>query len=56
MDDGAEERALQKGLLAHIQQFLVELGAGFAFVGQQYHLEVGGEDFFIDILFYHMKL
>ena len=45
----AEERALQKGLLAHIQQFLIELGAGFAFVGQQYPLEVGGEDFFIDL-------
>jgi predicted nuclease of restriction endonuclease-like (RecB) superfamily len=52
----AEERALQKGLLDHIQQFLVELGAGFAFVGQQYRLEVGGEDFFIDLLFYHLKL
>jgi predicted nuclease of restriction endonuclease-like (RecB) superfamily len=52
----AEERAFQKGLLAHIQQFLVELGAGFAFVGQQYHLEVGGEDFFIDLLIYHLKL
>ena len=52
----AEERALQKGLLEHIQQFLIELGAGFAFVGQQYRLEVGGEDFFIDLLFYHLKL
>jgi predicted nuclease of restriction endonuclease-like (RecB) superfamily len=52
----AEERALQRGLLQHIQQFLVELGAGFAFVGQQYRLEVGGEDFFIDLLFYHLKL
>ncbi len=49
----AEERALQKGLLEHIQQFLIELGAGFALVGQQYPLEVGGEDFFIDLLFYH---
>ena len=47
---------LQKGLLEHIQQFLIELGAGFAFVGQQYPLEVGGEDFFIDLLFYHLKL
>jgi predicted nuclease of restriction endonuclease-like (RecB) superfamily len=54
--DDAEERALQKGLLEHIQRFLVELGAGFAFVGQQYPLEVGGEDFFIDLLFYHLKL
>ena len=52
----AEERALQKGLLEHIHQFLIELGAGFAFVGQQYPLEVGGEDFFIDLLFYHLKL
>jgi predicted nuclease of restriction endonuclease-like (RecB) superfamily len=52
----AEERTFQKGLLEHIHQFLIELGAGFAFVGQQYHLEVGGEDFFIDLLFYHLKL
>jgi predicted nuclease of restriction endonuclease-like (RecB) superfamily len=52
----AEERALQKGLLEHIHQFLIELGAGFAFVGQQYRLDVGGEDFFIDLLFYHLKL
>jgi len=52
----AEERALQQGLLQHIQQFLIELGAGFAFVGQQYRLEIGGEDFYIDILFYHLKL
>ena len=42
--------------MQHIQQFLIELGAGFAFVGQQYRLEVGGEDFFIDLLFYHLKL
>ncbi len=54
--EDAEERALQKGLLEHIQQFLIELGAGFAFLGQQYPLEVGGEDFFIDLLFYHVKL
>jgi predicted nuclease of restriction endonuclease-like (RecB) superfamily len=52
----AEERALQKSLLEHIQHFLIELGAGFAFVGQQYPLEVGGEDFVIDLLFYHLKL
>jgi predicted nuclease of restriction endonuclease-like (RecB) superfamily len=42
--------------VAHIRQFLIELGAGFAFVGQQYRLEVGGEEFSIDLLFYHMKL
>ncbi len=54
--DDARERELQKGLLAHIRQFLLELGAGFAFVGENVHLEVGGEDFFIDLLFYHLKL
>ena len=54
--EDAEERTLQKGLLEHIHQFLIELGAGFAFVGQQYRLEVGGEEFYIDLLFYHLKL
>ena len=54
--EDAEERTLQRGLLQHIQQFLIELGAGFAFIGHQYQLEVGGEDFFIDLLFYHLKL
>ncbi|HWE38502.1 MAG TPA: PDDEXK nuclease domain-containing protein [Isosphaeraceae bacterium] len=54
--DEAEERAIQRGLLQHVRRFLVELGAGFAFVGQEYRLEVGGEDFFIDLLFYHLKL
>ncbi len=54
--EDAQERALEKGLLQHIQHFLIELGAGFAFVGQQYPLEVGGEDFFVDLLFYHLKL
>jgi predicted nuclease of restriction endonuclease-like (RecB) superfamily len=56
IDGDAEERALEEGLLAHIQKFLVELGAGFAFVGRQVRLDVGGEDFFIDLLFYHLKL
>ena len=52
----AEEKAVEEGLLAHIRKFLVELGAGFAFVGQQVRLEIGGEDFYIDLLFYHLKL
>jgi predicted nuclease of restriction endonuclease-like (RecB) superfamily len=52
----AEEKVVEEGLLAHIRKFLIELGAGFAFVGQQVRLEVGGEDFFIDLLFYHLKL
>lgn len=50
------EADLQRGLLAHIRQFLLELGAGFAFVGEQVHLEVGGEDFYLDLVFYHLKL
>jgi predicted nuclease of restriction endonuclease-like (RecB) superfamily len=52
----AEERALEHGLITHIRQFLLELGAGFAFMGSQYHLEIGGQDFYIDLLFYHVKL
>jgi predicted nuclease of restriction endonuclease-like (RecB) superfamily len=52
----AEEKAVEEGLLAHIRKFLIELGAGFAFVGQQFGLEVGGEDFYVDLLFYHLKL
>ena len=52
----ARERELEQGLTEHIQKFLVELGVGFAFVGRQVHLEVGGEDYYLDLLFYHMKL
>lgn len=52
----AGERAIEQAIVHHITQFLLELGAGFAFVGRQVHLEVGGEDFFIDLLFYHLKL
>ena len=52
----AEERAIEKALVKHITDFLIELGAGFAFVGRQVPLEVGGDDFFIDLLFYHLKL
>ena len=52
----AQERALEPGLLEHVRQFLIELGEGFAFVGQQYPLEVGGEDYRVDLLFYHLKL
>lgn len=52
----AEERELEKGLTAHLREFLLELGKGFAFVGNQYHLEVGDQDFYIDLLFYHLHL
>lgn len=50
------ERELETGLLRHLQDFLVELGTGFAFVGRQIHMEVGNDDFYIDLLFYHLKL
>ncbi len=52
----ADEREIESALVKHITKFLLELGAGFAFVGRQVHLEVGGDDFFIDLLFYHLKL
>nr|WP_321469287.1 PDDEXK nuclease domain-containing protein [uncultured Desulfobulbus sp.] len=52
----ADEREIESALVRHITHFLLELGAGFAFVGRQVHLEVGGDDFFIDLLFYHLKL
>jgi len=47
----AHERDLERGLLEHVRQFLLELGVGFAFVGSQYRLEVGNSKFFIDLLF-----
>ncbi len=52
----ARERELELGLMEHLSKFLVELGTGFAFVGRQVHLEVGDEDFYIDLLFYHLRL
>lgn len=55
-DAPRREAELEKGLMAHMQKFLLELGQGFAFVGQQVHLEMGKKDFFIDLLFYHLKL
>jgi predicted nuclease of restriction endonuclease-like (RecB) superfamily len=54
--EDAHERDLERGLLEHIRRFLLELGVGFAFVGSQYHLEVGGDDFYLDLLFYHLRL
>ena len=50
------EVEVEQQLIEHIQKFLIELGQGFAFVGRQVHLEVGGQDFYIDLLFYHLKL
>lgn len=52
----ASEREIETALVRHVTQFLLELGAGFAFVGRQVLLSVGGDEFFIDLLFYHLKL
>lgn len=52
----AHEREIETALVAHVRRFLLELGVGFAFLGSQYHLEVGGEDFYLDLLFYHVRL
>lgn len=50
------ERDIENQLIAHITKFLLELGKGFAFVGKQHHLEIGETDYYIDLLFYHIKL
>jgi predicted nuclease of restriction endonuclease-like (RecB) superfamily len=52
----ALEREIESALVRHVTQFLLELGAGFAFVGRQVLLTVGGDEFFVDLLFYHLKL
>jgi predicted nuclease of restriction endonuclease-like (RecB) superfamily len=51
-----KERHLQQALLANIRRFLLELGVGFTFVGSNYHIVVGNEDYYIDLLFYHIRL
>ena len=56
LTDEAQEREIESALVQHVTRFLLELGAGFAFVGHQVLLDVGGEEFFIDLLFYHLKL
>lgn len=56
LTDEAQEREIETALVTHVTEFLLELGAGFAFVGRQVLLDVGGEEFFIDLLFYHLKL
>ncbi|MCP5425338.1 MAG: DUF1016 domain-containing protein [Gammaproteobacteria bacterium] len=56
LGDEAHERDIENALVRHITKFLLELGSGFAFVGRQYRLEVEGDEFFIDLLFYHTRL
>ena len=50
------ERELEDALVAHVEEFLIALGQGFAFVGRQVHVEFEGDDFYLDLLFYHLKL
>lgn len=54
--DDVHEKVIEKGLVDHIRNFLLELGKGFAFMGSQYRVELAGEEFFIDLLMYHVKL
>ena len=56
LSDDAHERDIENALIRHITRFLLEMGAGFAFVGRQFRLDVGGDEFFIDLLFYHTRL
>lgn len=56
LGEDAQEREIENALMQHITRFLLELGNGFAFVGRQYRLEVNGDEFFIDLLFYHIRL
>ncbi len=51
-----DEKELEDALIEHVTRFLLELGAGFSYIGRQYKLEVGGDDYFIDLLFYHTRL
>lgn len=54
--DPRREREVEEALVEHIQRFLLELGSGFAFIGRQHRIQVGDEDFYIDLLFYHLRL
>jgi predicted nuclease of restriction endonuclease-like (RecB) superfamily len=56
LEEPFHERELETGLIRHLENFLLELGQGFAFVGRQYLVSVGDDDFYIDLLFYHLRL
>jgi predicted nuclease of restriction endonuclease-like (RecB) superfamily len=56
LTEDVHERRLERSLVAEIERFMIELGAGFAFVGRQVQLDVDGEEFFIDMLFFHIPL
>ena len=56
ISEQAKEREVEQGLVKNLKKFLLELGKGFAFVGEQYHLSVSNQDYYLDLLFYHTKL
>jgi len=56
ISEQAKEREVEAGLVKNLKKFLLELGKGFAFVGEQYHLSVSNQDYYLDLLFYHTKL
>lgn len=56
LEQGFRELELEQGLVDHIQKLLLELGKGFAFLARQYHLEIAGQDYYLDLLFYHIQL
>ena len=56
LKEDAQEKDLEESLIKNITKVLLEFGKGFAYVGHQYHLEVAGEDYYIDLLFYNIKL
>jgi predicted nuclease of restriction endonuclease-like (RecB) superfamily len=55
-DENTQDQDLKRLLIAHMREFLLTLGVGFSFVGHNYHINVGGEDFYVDMLFYHLRL
>ncbi len=54
--EGMLERDIEEALVRDVTKLLLELGTGFAFLGNQYHLVVGGDDFYLDLLFYNLNL
>ena len=56
ISEQAKEREVEQGLVKNLKKFLLELGKGFAFVGEQYHLSISNNDYYLDLLFYHTKL
>ncbi len=56
LEDNYVEQELERGLVDNLEKLILELGQGFAFIGRQYHIEIAGDDYYLDMLFYHIKL